>query len=171
MNLGLSGAAYPATLPYATAINDAASSREFWPCVLGAIGWQETIGGEVSGWLKETYGTGITAAICVSGDGGHGLCQLTQSFPPNWMDPKANAQYALDGFLLPALQYWNVHVKMVGESLLRCIAAEFNTGRINAIKGHANGEVGLFTTHDEHGISYSDNVLDHYLKLEAGLQP
>lgn len=171
MDLGLSGVAYPATLPYATAINESATSRKFWPCVLGAIGWQETIGGEVSGWLAQTYGAEITAATCVSGDGGHGCFQLTQSFPDDWMDPKSNARYALDAFLLPALQYWNVHVGMTGEALLRCMAAEFNAGRIAAIKGHANGEVGLFTTHDEHGISYSDNVLNHFLKLSAGLTP
>lgn len=170
VKLGLSGEPYPGSLPYAAAINAAATSRNFWPCVLGAVAWQETIGIEVSGWMREVYGPGITAENCVSGDGGHGLCQLTQSFPDDWINPQTNAAYALDAFLLPALQYWNVHVKLEGEDLLRALAAEFNAGRINAIKGHTNGDVGLFTTHTN-GESYSDLVLAHYQKLSVGLEP
>lgn len=171
MELGLAGDPYPATLPYASAINTAATSRKFWPCVLGAVLWQESVGPEVSGWLVETYGPGTTAANVVSGDGGHGIGQLTSSYPDDWANPLVNATYALDAFLLTALQYWAIHVKLQGDDLLRALAAEYNAGRVAAIKGHINGDVGLETTHDEHGVSYSDNVLAHYQKLSVGLEP
>jgi hypothetical protein len=132
--------------------------------VLGGIAWQESIGGQVAGLWPD-------AATVVSGDGGRGLCQLTSSFPDDWTNPAVNATYALDAFLLGAVQYWNVHVGLTGTDLLRAIAAEFNAGRSGAEQGHVEGDVGNHTTHDANGVSYPDNVLAHYTKLIVGEQP
>lgn len=141
MNHGISGAPIPSGLPYADIIQAACEQRNFWPCVAYAIACNETIIGQLNGkW---------DAATVVSEDGGHGLFQLTSSWPDNWEDPAANTAYALDHFLLNARDEWLTWSKGIeGTDLVRAIAATFNAGFGGAWKGHENGDVDLYTTDD-----------------------
>ena len=101
------------------------------------------------------------AATVISDDGGHGLLQLTSSYPANWADPYANVLYAIDNFLRSAETYWSAELQ--GNNLIRAIAAEYNAGRSQAIAGHEAGNVDLYTTN-----SYGQRALDMYLRLLAG---
>lgn len=163
----VSGVACPPELPYAGDINIAATSLDFWPCVLAAIGCRETIIVQESGWLVETYGPGTTAANVVSADGGHGVFQLTDSYPPNWEDPVANGIWAIQKFLQPAVTYWHGTQGQVGDALVKCIAAEFNTGRGNALKGFEAGNVDQETENQNYGAT----VVQYYHSLILGKDP
>jgi hypothetical protein len=159
MKYGVSGAPLPDGLDYGEAVRAAASASDFAPCWLYAHAWQETIKID-----------GMDAAGALSGDGGHGLLQLTASYPSNWDDPQANASYAITNFLEPAIAYWNGVRGIDGDALVKCVAAEYNAGRTNAIKGYEAGDVGKYTTHTA-GVSYSDLVLRYYRQLSAGQSP
>ena len=165
MLLGVSGAGLPAGLTYGTEIAAAAAAAQFPPCWLYAHGWQETI--KVAGWIGTL---GKTPATFISGDGGHGIFQLTASYPLNWEDPEANAAYAIANFLKPAIQYWNPKYGVTGDALIKCVAAEYNAGRANAESGHNEGDVGKYTTHTD-GVSYSDLVLKYFHQLAGGQAP
>jgi hypothetical protein len=101
-----------------------------------------------------------------SGDGGHGLFQLTSSYPDDWADPYANALYAVQYFLAPAETYWADTMGLQGTDLVRAIAAEFNAGRGGAMQGHEEGDVDKFTTNH-----YAARALAHYEALVAGQAP
>ncbi|HTD38487.1 MAG TPA: hypothetical protein VK669_13325 [Candidatus Limnocylindrales bacterium] len=165
MLYGVSGAGLPSGLPYGDAIQAAAVAANFPPCWLYAEGWQETI--KVAGWLQTL---GSSPETYISGDGGHGIFQLTSSYPSDWQDPRANANYAISHFLTPAVDFWHSTYNFVGDDLVRSVAAEFNAGRQNAIAGHNEGDVGKYTTHTG-GIPYSDLVLKYYHQLAGGLHP
>jgi hypothetical protein len=155
---GIDDAPIPAHLPYASNVTAACHTMDFPPCFLYAIAWHESIQGEVNGkW---------DASTVVSGDGGHGLCQLTSSWPPDWANPTENAQYALDEFLLPALRYWHGLHLYTGDNLLRLVAATFNEGLGAAEKYHAEGNVDIGTTDN-----YAAAVLAIFHKLIAGQDP
>ena len=124
-----------------------------------AIAFRETIQGEISGLWP-------SAATVISGDGGHGLCQLTSSFPENWDDPIANVDFAIEHFIEPALNYWHGLQQYSGDLLVLLVAATFNEGLRAAEKYHASGDVDAGTT-DEYGHA----VLGFYQKLSAGLAP
>lgn len=159
MKYGVSGAPLPAGLDYGAPVSAAASASDFAPCWLYAHAWQETIKVE-----------GMNAASALSGDGGHGLFQLTASYPSNWEDPEANASYAITNYLQPAIAYWNGVRGIEGDALVKCVAAEYNAGRTNAIKGYDTGDVGRFTTHTA-GVSYANLVLTYYQQLSSGQHP
>ncbi|HEX3549849.1 MAG TPA: hypothetical protein VHT53_05705 [Candidatus Elarobacter sp.] len=165
MLFDVSGAGLPGGLTYGPEIEAAAVAANFPPCWLYAHGWQETI--KVAGWIGTM---GKTPATFISDDGGHGIFQLTASYPNDWQDPKSNAAYAIQHFLVPAAQYWNSTYGATGDTLIRCVAAEFNGGRGGAEAGHAEGDVGKFTTHTD-GVSYSDLVLKYFHQLAAGQAP
>ena len=165
MLLGVAGNGLPSGLKYGDQIAAAAAAANFPPCWLYAHGWQETI--KVEGWLESM---GFTAANYVSGDSGHGIFQLTASVPPNWQDPKVNASYAITQFLQPAIHYWNQKYGYTGDTLVRCVAAQYNAGQGGAQSGHDEGDVGKFTTHTD-GVSYSDLVLKYLHQLLAGQHP
>lgn len=165
MLLGVSGAGLPAGLTYGTEIAAAADAAKFPQCWLYAHGWQETI--KVAGWIGTL---GATPTTFISGDGGHGIMQLTASYPPNWQDPQANAAYAIANFLTPAVQYWNSTFSVTGDALIKCVAAEYNAGRASAQAGHKLGDVGKYTTHTA-GVSYSDLVLKYFHQLAGGQAP
>lgn len=101
---------------------------------------------------------------------GRGLFQLSSSYPANWKDPMMSTMYAIAHFLYPAEMFWSSSYGMQGDSLARCIAAEYNAGRQGAINGHNNGDVGKYTTHSG-PLSYSDECLLYYHHLEKGLAP
>lgn len=165
MIYGVSGAPLPSGLPYGDAIAAAASAANFPPCWLYAQGWQETI--KVDGWLQTL---GKTAANYISFDNGHGIFQLTSSWPDDWQDPSANAAYAIAHFLQPAIQFWTTTYNFSGDDLVRACAAEFNAGRQAAINGHNEGDVGAHTTHTG-GVAYDDLVLKYYHQLAGGMHP
>lgn len=151
MRNGISAKPVDESLPYAEEINTACQVGGFSPLVAYAVKWNETAD------LPN-------AATVVSADDGHGLFQLTASWPSGWRDPYTNALYAVDNFLVPAETYWAPIVQ--GEDLVRCIAAEFNAGRSNAIAGHQNGDVDKYTTND-----YGRRALATYHKLLSGVAP
>lgn len=138
MLYGLSGTPIPQGLPYADPLSQAAGHENFSPPLLYAIGAIETILGESTGYIKN-------AASAVSGDGGHGIFQLTSSWPPNYADPYTNALYAIRVFLLPALHHWN-EAGFSGDNLVRLVAATFNEGLGAAIARHDAGDVDAGTT-------------------------
>ncbi len=153
----LSGAPIPAALAYARHIGEACSSTFSGPLAY-AIAYRETIRGERDKqWI---------AWNVVSFDGGRGLFQLTSSYPSDWSDPAANARYAVEHFLQPACEFWRVQMRLADDALVRCIAAEFNAGRGNALSGHMAGDVDRFTTNH-----YAADVLNQYHRLAAGHPP
>ena len=153
MLYGISGAPIPGGLPYASQIASACATRNFPPCLAYAIAWRETITIE---------GTSLcpNAATFIASDGGHGLCQLTASFPDDWMNPIANAGYAIDNFLVLALNYWHGLHGYSGDTLMLLVAATYNEGLGAAEKYHASGDVDAGTT-DEYG----HGVLQKYREL------
>lgn len=152
MRNGISGTSIPAGLPNADSVSAAcACGGDFYPCLAYAIKWNETAD------LAD-------AATVISADGGHGLFQLTSSWPSDWEDPLANATYAVQHFLIPAEQYWVRDFQ--GEDLVRAIAAEFNAGRDAVIRGHAEGDLDKYTTDN-----YAARALANYTKLIAGSKP
>ncbi len=154
MRNGIGAGPLPDGLLYREPITQAcAAPPTFSPLVAYAIATIETIGGEQAGsW---------DAATIVSADGGHGLFQLTSSFPSTWEDPLANADYAVVHFLYPAEVFW-AEKGFQGDDLVRCIAAEFNAGRGGAEQGHAEGDVDKFTTNH-----YAARALAHYTALKG----
>jgi hypothetical protein len=140
---GISGAPVPTSLPYSNNINDAAIQTDFSPIFLYSICWHESIQGEVDGFWDD-------ASTVISNDGGHGLAQLTSSYPTDWADPTANAQYAVTNFLLPDMAVWTEQFGVTGDILIKCVAASYNAGLAGAEEGHSQNDVDLYTT-DEYG--------------------
>jgi hypothetical protein len=142
---------------YATAIEEACLDV-MSPALAYAIAMHESIRGEIDDhW---------TAATVVSRDGGHGLFQLTSSWPENWEDPAANARFAVAMYLEPAFAFWTTYYHLEGADLVRAIAAEFNAGRSNALAGHHAGNVDLYTTDN-----YAAAVLALYTRLVDSPEP
>jgi hypothetical protein len=166
MKWGLSGAPVPANLPYAAAVNKAAFDTQASPCALYAIFWRETISSERSGWLVQAYGPGTTAANVISGDGGHGLGQLTDSFPPEWADPYTNACYAANKFYDPYLLKW-LNRGYTGTTLLKLASDDYNAGDSAVEAAHESGSADAATT----GGNYGTDVVTIYLNLLAGRDP
>ena len=148
----ISGAAIPRSLRYADPINYGCDEDNFPPLLAYAIAENETIIGELAGkWY---------ASIVLSADGGHELFQLTSSWPERWRDPYENSLYAVYHFLSPAIEFWAQERGERGDMLIRCVAAEFNAGRGGAERGHAKGNVDLYTTDN-----YASRALENYHKL------
>lgn len=139
MKLGISGSPVSLHLPYAAPINKAAEVQDFWPMVIYAVAYRETIVSQLNGSIP-------SAASYVSYDNGHGLCQLTSSWPDLWEDPETNAAYAIRYFLQPAVTFWNESMGYSGLTLLKCVFAEYNAGRGQAMAGHLLGDVDMYTS-------------------------
>lgn len=150
MKDGISGAPLPAEFPYKSIIEQVCFENDCSPCLVGAIKINET---------------GLTdPPDVVSADGGHGLMQLTSSYPPDWADPEANFRYAVQNFILPAWTYWNTSLQ--GDDLVRAIAASYNAGIGGAQNGHDQGNVDLYTTNN-----YGARALANYTSLVGGTIP
>lgn len=157
MIYGISGLPAPSGL-YATVINTACmnATTNFPPCVAYAVANRETIRGERAGlWVAKSV---------VSDDGGHGLFQLTSSYPPDWDDPMANTLYALANFLLPALHYF-AGAGHSGDDLIDLVADAFNagTGRVDSYLRQ-----GLKPDAATTGGDYGTDVLHNYRLLAQG---
>jgi hypothetical protein len=157
MIYGISGAPIPMELPFSQEVTNAASVRQMPPCFIYAFAWRETI---------REYGAGSAGKMSDNNDGGHGLFQLTESYPDNWADPTMNALYAIDYFIKPALDYWHGLENFCGDTLVLLVAATFNEGLGKARQYHAQGDVDAGTT-DEYG----HGVLGYYKNMIAGRHP
>ena len=157
MKYGISGTHLPANFPFAVTFNMIAGTKGFFPCVLGAVAWEET--------LKVL--TPAQAMPYISSDNGHGIFQLTDSWPKDWQVPSSSAAYACDDYLLPALKQWTTQTTLQGDDLIRAVAATYNAGWQNAWDGHLNGNVDEYTTNQDYGT----RVLADYHTLVAGLIP
>ena len=151
MRDGISGVPLPDGFPYKDIIDTVGVANNVSPCLIGAIKVNES---------------GLADPPDVqSADGGHGLMQLTSSWPSDWADPQANFTYAVAHFITPAWQYW-ADQGLVGENLVRAIAATYNAGLGNAIAGHRNGNVDELTTNN-----YGARALANYQALIGGTIP
>lgn len=155
----ISGNPIPGHLAYAGKIQSHCVSANFPPCVAYAIAWRESIRGELNGSWK-------SAEDVLSEDGGHGIFQLTSSWPEDWTDVDANIGYALSHFLVPSLHFF-AGTGVRGDGLVRCVAAAFNEGQGTAFLDHLVGNVDLGTT----GHNYASEVLANYHRLIAGEDP
>ncbi len=150
---GLSGKSVPSSYLYADVINQAAISKGVSPIAMYAIAWRETLG--VAGWIKATYG--VDPADFISFDGGHGVFQLTASYPPDWNDVLQNALYAIDDFYEPYLQDWLAR-GYTGTTLLQLAADDYNAGDTPVDIAHKAGRADSATTGGNYG---SDVVLSY----------
>ena len=160
MIFDISGAPLPKGLPYGATIQAACEEpgKSFPPCLAYAVAWRESISGETHGsWNARTV---------LSNDGGHGLFQLTSSFPEGWEDENINVRYALDYFLIPSLEQFGDR-GLRGDNLVRLVAASFNAGDSAAWESYLAGNVDLATT----GNDYAASVLANFHRLIKGLKP
>lgn len=159
MLYGISGAPVPVALnlPYADDVNAACQIVPFPPCLAYAVCWRETV-----------RGYGLAAATIVSGDGGHGLFQLTSWVPPDWATPSRNAYWAILRWLLPSLNHFHDRGVTDVDALMRATADSFNAGVGPIDQRLANGEqIDGATTHANYGTDVAHQV---YL-LQRGLPP
>lgn len=142
MRDGIMSGRIPMQLPYAKAIQAAADTNNESAALMYGIAQRETIRGQRAGlWIASTV---------VSPDGGHGLFQLTSSYPSDWQQPQSNACYAAEHFIAPARAFF-VAKGLLGESLIRCIAAAFNAGLETAWAAHLDGDCDACTTGGDYG--------------------
>ena len=116
-----------------------------------AIAYNETL----SGYSFES------ACFVISEDDGHGVMQLTSSWPTDWSNPFANAEYALAHFIEPAADYWGIRTQDP-TAFVRLVAATFNEGLGAAIRYHLRGNVDAGTTDN-----YGARALANYKRITA----
>ncbi len=133
MKDGLKGGPVPDSVPFHGLFDDAGLDFDISPLLLAAIAKQES-----------DYDPNILSA-----DGGHGLMQLTSSFPDRWRDPYVNLDYACAEFLIPIMAHWRP-LGFVGDDFVRLVGASYNAGLSGAAKGHSEGDCDLYTT-DRYG--------------------
>lgn len=169
MRNGLSAGPLPRIpLPFRDEIERACEELNFSPLVAYAIKVNET---NLSTDPGEIQIGADPKTLCMP-DGspcGVGIFQLTSSHPDGWRDPYVCALEAIRGWLIPAETFWSAR-GMQAEDLVRAIAASFNAGIGGAEQGHAEGDIGKFTTFSG-GVSYADRALNHYRKLLKGQAP
>lgn len=153
MQNGISGAPLPDGFPYKQTI-EVICGTTFFPCLVGAIKMNET-----------GLGHGPDTENDVSFDGGHGIMQLTSSWPSNWQDPHANIQYAVEEFMRGAYaSFTSPPYSFSGDTLVKAIAAAYNAGFANAVAGHNEGDLDKYTTNN-----YGARALTHYHNLLNGV--
>lgn len=163
MRWGISGRSLPAdqALRYLEPITDACAAFNFPPCFAYAIAWRESISGEVAG-------TWPSAATVVSGDGGHGLFQLTSFVPTGWSDALTNAHAALQYWLVPNVNSLYDHFSLSGDQLIKAAADAFNRGYgavQQSLKSGQDPDIGSA------GGNYGSDVLAKYQRLIDGQAP
>jgi hypothetical protein len=164
---GVSGAPVPASFPFASNFDNLGGKYNVSPNLCAAIKYNETGLGTNPAVLE--YGC-TSSGYFPNGDPcGHGLMQLTSSWPPNWQDADTNIGYAITNFIIPAWEYWGPgggHGGYTGDDLVRLIAASYNAGIGGAQKGHDQGNCDLYTTNN-----YAARALKAYQQLCAGQIP
>jgi hypothetical protein len=165
---GISGSPVDEGLPFGREANLVGVKCEFPPCWLYGHGWIETIA-EYGLSAATRLQNGADPATGLMPDGsnaGHGIMQLTSSWPPNWEDSAANFVYAVDNFLMPAVKYWHGLYGYAGSTLVLLCAATFNEGLDAAKSDHAAGNVDAGTTNE-----YGHRVVSAMEQLLAGMPP
>lgn len=164
MRDGISGHLCPNGVPFAGIINTESLAADFFPCLVAAIKLNETGLGTNAACLQD----GANPATGLMPDGsnaGHGIMQLTSSWPSDWNTPDGNIRYAITQYLVPAYEAWRG--KLQGSDLVRAIAATYNAGYGNALRGHEEyGNVDQFTTN-----GYGSRALANYVALVGGTVP
>lgn len=132
---GISGAPLPAEFPFAVEITNACTAKNFPPCLVGAVKANETSAStdpkimQIGTWPGSDY---LTNAAGTGPDtenaAGHGIFQLTSSWPANWDDPQASALYAIERFLQPAIDFWTAN-GFSGDNLVKAVCASYNAGQ------------------------------------------
>lgn len=155
MTHGVSGVTLPTGFPYKAIIESACAVDNLPPCLVGAIKMNET-----------GLGFGPHTEQDISRDGGHGIMQLTSSYPSDWRDPAANIGYAIAHFILPDWEAWTTSPYLLtGDNLVRAVAAAYNDGLGTAERDHAfYGNVDRSTTNH-----YAARALAHYQSLSRGV--
>lgn len=163
-------------LPFADAVARAcAQFATFSPLVAYAIKVNETGDSTDPAQMQDGTVPG-TDHLSDGSNAGHGIFQLTSAWPMQWAAPEQNASFAIwhDGpefaGMHAAETYWAAR-DMQGDDLVRCIFASYNAGIGGAEQGHAEGDVGKYTTKDSSGANYADRALAHYKALAAGKSP
>jgi hypothetical protein len=165
MRYGISGAPVPSGLPFAAQVMAASATAGVPPCLVYAIKVNETGLGRVADVLQD--GALSTGLMPDGSNAGHGIFQLTSSWPLTWADPQANANYAVRCFISPAIEFWNGVHGYTGDALVRCVAASFNAGVGAAWLWHVEyNNVDAFDT--DH---YGARALKHYHDLILGKSP
>jgi hypothetical protein len=155
MRWGVSGKTIPYDLIFATPIQAAALLEDFPPCWLYAIGKIESI---------DEFGASAATIMSTNGDGGHGIFQLTSSFPDNWQDPQVSAQYAIKNFLMPAVQNCLASMYLSGDQLVRVASDVYNEGwGAEQISHSLYNDADFLTT----GHDYGQRALAAYKELTA----
>lgn len=166
MRWNISGAPLPFGFPFGAEIRAACAQRDFPPCFLGAIKWNET--GNSRDPKQLQYGADPQTMLLPDGsNAGRGPFQLTSSWPENWEDPITSALYAVDDFLLPAVQQIRVQLGLSGDTLVRVAADCYNAGWGQMWAGHLGGDADWLTT----GHNYGRRALAAYHSLIAGRMP
>lgn len=148
MRNGISGAPVASKHEYAQIVTELGAAENVAPLLVYAIRLNETSEGD--------------PPDIVSGDGGHGVMQLTSSYPPDWADPRANIAFAIENFIAPEWASWVRDTGLQGENLVRAIAASYNAGYGAALAAHNAGDVDAATTNQ-----YGARALANYRRLLA----
>jgi hypothetical protein len=171
VRFGISAAPLPAVLhlPFASECGRAcAVIPSVSPFLVYSIKVSETAYSTDPGQIEDG-GDPTTLLLPDGSQAGLGVMQLTSSFPPNWNDAYTNILYAIQHFVDPAQTFWATY-GLRSDSLIRAIAASYNVGIEDAAAGHQLGDVGTYTTY-QNGVSYSDQVLASFHKLQTGALP
>lgn len=148
MEFGVLDPPLPPDAPFRQEIGLTCQSANISRSLVYAVGWNETLGeyGAKAADKLQDGADPVTQKMPDGGDAGHGVFQLTSSWPPNWSDPVENCRYAINNFIRPAMHYWAAQGYR-GEQLVLLTAAEFNAGRENVTLGLRNHEdPDIFTT-------------------------
>lgn len=162
MRWKISGLPLPVGFPFRNEITEACDRVDAPPCLVGAIKLNETGMSTNAAELQDGCVPG-TEKMPDGSDAGHGIFQLSSSWPSDWNNPLANAVYAVRVFIVPAITFWYSAHGYTGDDLVRCVAASYNAGISAAWVGHLEGSVDAFTTDD-----YAQRCLAHFQMLVAG---
>lgn len=153
MKDGIAGGPLASHHEFAAIVNELAIELDVSPLLVYAIRLNETSEGD--------------SPSIVSFDGGHGVMQLTSSFPPDWADPAANIRYAIVDYIAPDWKSWKAaEPSLQGDDLVRCIAAGYNGGFERALQAHRAGNVDR-ATYSGH---YAADAVANYHRLVDEVQ-
>lgn len=150
MRDGIDGGPLASRHEYAAIVNGLSLGFNVSPLLVYAIRLNETSEGDPPDIL--------------SNDGGHGIMQLTSSYPSNWTDPTANISYAIAHFIEPDWQSWKeADPSLAGDDLIRCIAVGYNAGFGTALAAHRAGDVDRVSYSGHYGV---DAVRNYHALLD-----
>lgn len=157
----IAGKLVPARHEYAESVNELSAAANVPPCLVYAIRLNETSEGDPPTVLED--GANPDTGLLPNGDNaGHGIMQLTSSWPSDWANPSSNIEYAIAHFIKPDLEQAVIDTGLQGDGLIRFVGAAYNSGYGAALRNHNLGDVDLGDTN-----RYGDRVLKHFNDLIA----